>query len=160
MKKILIYSLPGFLSLLFMGCGMAGDKKYAEVAAEAFLKERLEQGGYGSKDQYSDIFWENTKEEKWEGIKKLVSKAMGQIKGYSLNTWNIEKKANTDGVSGTFVTLLYDVEYERGKGQETITMHRGLGFEEFKILGLNFTSDEIQKLIDEGVEKVVNEKSE
>jgi hypothetical protein len=44
-------------------------------------------------------------------------------------------------LSGTFVVLIYDTEYEYGAGQERITLMKGLWDRKFQIIGHYFESD-------------------
>jgi hypothetical protein len=50
--------------------------------------------------------------------------------------------------------LVYDTEYERGRGQETLTMHKGVQGQDYLILGHHIDSPRIQELIYKGIEQV------
>jgi hypothetical protein len=45
-----------------------------------------------------------------------------------------------DDLSGTFVILIYDTEYELGTGQEKITLMKGFWDRDFQIIGHYFES--------------------
>lgn len=137
-------------------CSMVEGKGEAEKVAESLFNERMQNGWNGTKKYYSSLFWKSTTEENWTNIQNLVSKAMGKPKSYSLNTWNIQSKVNTNEVSGTFVTLVYDIEYEKGKGTETLLIHKPLTEDIYSILGHNFNSELIQQLINKGIEQAAS----
>ncbi len=150
-------SMPivAFITLCFLcGCGLVTGKGDAQKVAESFLKDRIANGELGDDGYYSDVFCKNTEKNKWENVKRLVNKALGNLKGYSLAEWKAQSKVHTSELSGTFVVLLYNTEYEKGKGQETLTMHKGVTGGEFRIIGHRIDSPKIQELIDKGIEQV------
>jgi hypothetical protein len=155
MKK-LICAVATLLVISFvLNCGFFTGKGDAEKVAESLLNERIEKGGFGSNAYYSELFWKITNSEKWENIKKLVDKAMGNLKSYKLKTWNVTTQAKTNDLSGTIVNLVYDTVYEKGNGIETITLHKPITGKTYTIVGHHFNSLEIQKLLDKGIEKAV-----
>ena len=158
MKKISIFLITISFVGLFFGCGLMTAKEDAEKVAESFLEARIVNGGFGGDDRYySDIFWEYTEENDWENIQRMVDKALGNLNSYSLTTWNTKSQFHTNQLSGTFVVLVYETEYEKGKGQETLTMYKGVTDKDFLILGQHVNSPEIQKLLYRGIEKVAAE---
>ena len=156
MKKRDIWTIFA-LCVLVSGCGVVTGKGEAEKVAESFLAERISNGGFGVEDYYSSIFWENTEEKAWETIQRLVDRSVGDLKNYSLNSWKIQSKLQTNALSGKFVVLVYETEYERGSGHETLTMHKGKRDDRFKIVGHRINAPEIQKLIDKGMEQVARQ---
>jgi hypothetical protein len=122
-----------FVSVLF-SCGLVSGKGDAEEVAEALLKERIEKGGFGSDTYYSEYFWKAVEPGKWENIKKLVDKAMGNLKTYKLQTWKVTTQAKTNDLSGTIVNLVYETVYEKGKGTETITLYKLLAGKTYSIV--------------------------
>jgi len=140
----------------FSSCGLITGKGDAENIAESLLKERIENGGFGSDEYYSEIFWKNTDTGKWRMIKSLVDNAMGDLKSYKLKTWHVKTQAKTNELSGTIVNLVYDTVYEKGNVTETITLYKPIMGEKFSIIGHHFNSPEIQKLIDKGIEHAVS----
>ncbi len=149
-------ALAGLLVILAVflvaGCGLVTGKGDAQKVAESLLNERIEKGGFGSGAYYSDLFWKYTEKEKWESLKRLVDKAVGNLKSYKLTSWNVTTQANPNEPSGTIVTLVYDVVYEKGSGTETITLHKPIMGKTYTIVGYHFNSPEIRKLIDESIE--------
>jgi hypothetical protein len=157
MKRNILFLMLGTIVIILFGCSMIKGKGEAEKVAESFLQDRIRDGGLGKVQYYSDKFWEFTDENQWSNIKGLVKKAMGDLQSYSLNTWNTQTKINTNELSGTFVTLVYDTVYEKGKGQEMLYFYKGIWRKEFRILGHQINSPKIQELIDKGIEQVVAE---
>lgn len=139
-----------------LSCGLFTGKGDAEKVAESLLNERMANGGFGSREYYSDFFWQKTDNEKWENIKRLVDKAMGNLKTYKLSTWNVTTQAKTNDLSGTIVRLVYETTYEKGNGTETITLHKPIKGKTYTIVGHHFNSPEIQKLLDKGIEKALS----
>ena len=153
MKKV-FYSIVFIIALLSLSsCGVVEGKGEAEEVAESLFQERIHNSGFGSKQFYSDLFWKNADEKKWSSITNLVDKAMGDLLGYSLSSWKVQKKVHTNQISGTFVVLVYETVYEKGKGIETLTIHKPLSGDNFAILGHNFNSEKIQELIEKGIEQ-------
>ena len=144
-----------FAVLIVSGCGLVTGKGDAEKVAESLLNERIENGGFGSNKYYSEIFWENTDNEKWEKIKRLVDNTMGDLKNYELNNWKVNSQAKTNDLSGTIVYLQYETEYEKGKGTETLTLFKPIMGEEYSVVGHHFNSPEIQKAIEKGIDQVL-----
>jgi hypothetical protein len=157
MKKLIMLTIYLVFICSLVDCGLVTGKEDAEKVAKAFFQDRIANGGLGQDKYYSEIFWQYINDQEWNRIKSLVSKALGNIKSYSLNTWNVETKAQTGDLSGTFVVLVYDTEYEKGKGQEELTWHKKLTGGDYKIIGHHINSDEIQKLINKGIDQVIGE---
>jgi len=138
-----------------LGCGLMTGKGDAEQVAESFLQDRIVNGGFAGDDKYySDIFWQHTNEKTWENINQLVEDALGDLNSYSLKTWKTQSKVHTSQLSGTFVVLVYDTEYEKGNGQETLTMHKGVQGQDYLILGHHIDSPRIQELIYKGIQQI------
>jgi hypothetical protein len=146
-----------FVSCLVSGCGFVKSKNEASEIVEEYFDDRIKNQNSGDDSFYSKHFWDVTSDDEWDRLKALVDKALGPLKGYSLNTWNTQKIMRTDAVSGTYVALVYDTEYELGTGKESIVMLRPSGEEAFKIYGHRFVSDKIQAVIDEGIDRAISE---
>ena len=131
---------------------MVKGKGAAEKVAESLFNQRIQNGWSGTNKYYSELFWENTSERKWASVQNLVSKSMGELKSYSLTSWNVQSTVNTNKISGTIVRLVYETEYENGKGTETLVIHKPLTGKEFSIIGHNINSELIQQLIEKGIE--------
>jgi hypothetical protein len=143
-------------TISLFSCSMVKGKGEAEKVAEAQFNDRMQNGWAGTNKYYSKLFWKNTSEKKWQNLEKLVSKAMGKPESYSLSNWNIQSKVNTNELSGTIVTLVYDVEYEKGKGAERLVLHKPLMGDEYSIIAHNFNSELIQELINKGIEQAAS----
>ncbi len=126
--------------ILLSGCVFGGGLEDARTLAENFLDDRFVSGGIGSEQFYSDLFWKHTQAEDWEYIKNMVETNLGELQSYMLKSWQIQSKAKMGDLSGTFVVLLYDTEYEYGRGQEKITLMKGFWDSDFQIIGHYFES--------------------
>jgi hypothetical protein len=156
MKKFICIIFCSICCLSLFACGLAKAKGEAEKVAESLFKERIQNGWSGSDKYYSDLFWKGTDKKKWHNIQKLVTKAMGKLKSYSLTTWNVQSKINTNEISGTVVRLLYETVYEKGKGTEALIIYKPVMGKQYSILGHNINSELIQKLIDKGIEQAAS----
>ena len=159
MKKHTCRILLAICFLSILSCSMVKGKGEAEKVAESLFNDRIHKGWSGTNKYYSELFWQNTTENKWATIQNLVSKAMGELNNFSLTTWNIQSKVNTNEISGTIVRFVYETEYENGKGTETLVLHKPVMGKEFSILGHNINSKLIQQLIDKGIEHAASEDS-
>jgi hypothetical protein len=142
--------------LLLFSCGVIKGKGEAEKIAESLFQERINSGWLDSDRYYSDLFWENTDKKKWSDIKNIVKQALGDLESYSLTSWNVQSKVNTNEISGTIVVLQYETVYKKGIGTETLTIHKPLMGNKFSILGHNINSKQIQQVIDKGIEQVLS----
>jgi hypothetical protein len=143
-----------FLSLF--SCGVIKVKGEAQKIAESLFQERINSGWFDSDRYYSDLFWKNTDKNTWSNIKHIVTQALGDLESYSLTSWEVQSKVNTNAISGTIVVLEYETIYKKGIGTETLTIHKPLMSDEFSILGHNFNSKHIQQVIDSGSEHLVS----
>ncbi len=157
MKKIVFKIAFMLLFSSLLACGMVKGKGEAEKVAQSLFKERIEKNTVSSSQHYSDLFWKNTSKKKWGNITNLVNSALGNLKSYNLQSWNINSKINTSQLSGTIVVLVYETVYEKGKGIETLGIHKPLMSEKYSIISHNFNSEKIQELIDKGIEQVTSE---
>ena len=146
--------------LLLISCGVIKGKGEAQKIAESLFQERINSGWFDSDRYYSDLFWENTDENKWSNIKHIVSQALGDLESYSLTSWNVQSKVNTNSISGTIVVLEYQTVYKNGIGTETLTIHKPLMGNKFSILGHNFNSNKIQQVIDNGIQQLASKHSD
>jgi hypothetical protein len=155
MKKIYIFLIAISFVGSFLGCSLISGKEDAETVAESFMEDRIAHGGFAGHDTYyGDIFWQHAKEEDWQRVQQMVDIALGDLNSYSLLTSNTQSKFHTNELSGTFVTLVYNTEYEKGNGLETLTMYKGLKDNDFRIIGQHVNSPKIQELIYKGIEQV------
>ena len=133
--------LAALITLIVAGCGFMSGPEDARELAEKFLNDRFVSGSVGNEAYYSDLFWKYTRQEDWRYIKNMVETQLGALQSYKLRTWNVQKNVKMGDLSGTFVILLYDTEYEYGKGQEKITLMKAFWDKDFQIIGHHFDSD-------------------
>jgi hypothetical protein len=157
MKKFICIIFFSIYSLSLISCGVVKGKGEAEKVAESLFQNRIQNGWSGSDRYYSDLFWQKTSEKKWSNIQNLVTKAMGELKSFSLTNWNVQSKVHSNEISGTIVTLVYETVYDEGKGTETLIIHKPVMGKEFSILGHNINSELIQELIEKGIEQAASE---
>ena len=156
--RILVYMIVLLTSLLALsGCGVVEGKGEAEKVAQAMFEARIKNGWAGSDQYYSDLFRKRTNGKKWADVQRLVTSAMGELRSYSLNSWKVQSGIKTNDLSGTIVVLVYQTQYEKGKGTETVTVHKPLMGKKYVIVGHNIDSDKIRQLIDKGIRQVVSE---
>jgi hypothetical protein len=110
----LLIGLVALVTLIVSGCGFMSGLEDARELAEKLLNDRFVTGGVGSEAYYSDLFWKYTRQENWDYVKNLVETRLGSLQSYTLRTWSIQKNVKMGDLSGTFVVLIYDTEYEFG----------------------------------------------
>jgi hypothetical protein len=136
-------TLVGFailITLIAVGCGFLSSTEDARALAEEFLDHRFATGNVRSAEYYSDLFWKYTRQEDWEHIITMVETRLGELQSYTLKKWQVKKNVKMGDLSGTFVVLIYDTEYELGNGQEKITLMKGFWDRDFQIIGHYFES--------------------
>jgi hypothetical protein len=117
-------------------CSLSDEKEEAQRIAESFLDERIANGGFeGKKEFYSKLFWNYTNEEDWNNLKFRVDITFGNIKKYSLISRSVKSGTFAGKPPGTYAVLLYSTEYEKGNGQEKLSMYKSDNGESFKIIG-------------------------
>lgn len=141
------------------GCGLASGVGDAQKRAEAFLDDRIANGGTGDDAYYGEAFWKATDREKWAKLQAFIERSLGKVERYSLKTWNVQTKAMTGQLSGTFVTLVYTITYEKGTGEEVLTLHKGIGGDTFHLLGHRFNSEIFKNLMESAIDEAVEKES-
>jgi hypothetical protein len=157
MKKLSFIVLTLLLLHSLTSCGVFQGKDDAEKVAIAFFKDRIANVGGGSDKYYGKQFWQNTDKETWNDIKSVVEKAHGKLKNYSLVTWSANSNLSSGKTSGTTVTLQYTTGYEKGRGTETLILFKAAGSNNYLIVGHNFQSIEIEKLINKGIKNAASD---
>jgi hypothetical protein len=127
-------------AIILSGCSFFSGTEDARALAEEFLDHRFATGGVGNGEYYSDLFWKYTRQEDWDYITNMVKTRLGELQSYTLKNWKIQKNVKMGDLSGTFVVLIYDTEYELGNGQEKITLMKGFWDKDFQIIGHHFES--------------------
>ncbi len=146
------------LAAVFIGgCGALDKFDSARIVAEHFFNDRFENGGAGSDEFYSKIFWDNTDAAEWRNIKKLVDLSLGKLQSYTLVSWKLKEQLPTGQLSGTFAVLVFETQYEKGSGQEKLTLLQRGGFAEFEIVGHQFDSRQINEMVLEGIAKAAEQ---
>ena len=149
----LVILLAGLIS----GCSSANGLDQARRAAESFFEDRFENGGAGSDEFYSKVFWENTDTNQWRNIKKVVDLSLGELLSYTLVSWNLQDQLPTTQLSGTFAVLVFDTKYAKGSGREKLTLLQRSGWAEFEIVGHQFDSQLINEMVLKGIAKAAEQ---
>ena len=145
------------VAVLINGCGSLDKFDNARKVADNFFKDRFENGGSGSDEFYSKIFWDNTDAVEWRNIKKLVDLSLGGLESYNLVSWNLHQQLPSSDISGTFAVLVFETRYEKGSGQEKLTLLQRSGLSEFEIVGHQFDSQQINEMVLEGIAKAAEQ---
>ena len=145
------------LAALISACSSANGLDQARRAAESFFEDRFENGGSGSDEFYSKVFWDNTDAGQWRNIQKLVDLSLGEVLSYTLVSWNMQDKLPTRQLSGTFAVLVFETKYEKGSGREKLTLLQRSGWAEFEIVGHQFDSRLINEMVLEGIAKAAEQ---
>ena len=145
------------VAVLINGCGSLDKFDNAREVADNFFKDRFENGGAGSDEFYSKLFWDNTDAVEWRNIKKLVGLSLGELQSYALVSWNVHDQLPTSQISGTFAVLVFDTRYEKGSGREKLTLLQRSGLSEFEIVGHQFDSQQINEMVLEGIAKAAEQ---
>lgn len=153
-------AMCGFMILLAVfitGCSSLEDFDHARRVAENFFEDRFENGGTGSDEFYSKIFWDNTDAAEWRNIKKLVNLSLGGLQSYTLVSWKLKEQLPTGQLSGTFAILVFETQYEKGSGREKLTLLQRSALSEFEIVGHQFDSRQINEMVLEGIAKAAEQ---
>ena len=81
-----------------------------------------------------------------KNIQSIVNNSNGKLKGYQLTNWNVNFKTG----EGVTVSFVFDTEYEKTDGTESIKMLKPTGKKDYQIIYHHFNSDLIQAAIDKG----------
>jgi hypothetical protein len=148
-----IILLAGFIN----ACSSVDGFDQARRVAKNFFEDRYENGGAGSDEFYSKVFWDNTDASQWRNIQKLVDLSLGEVLSYTLVSWNMQDKLPTSQLSGTFAVLVFETKYEKGSGREKLTLLQRSGWAEFEIVGHQFDSQLINEMVLEGIAKAAEQ---
>jgi hypothetical protein len=156
LKKIACFFII-WLPVIFGGCNFVSGFDNAKKVAELFLEDRFVNGGAGSDEFYSTVFWDNTDANEWQAIQKLVGLSLGDLQSYSLISWNIQNKIHSADLVGTFAVLVFETEYDKGSGHETLTLFKRSGRGEFEIVGHQIDSRQINDMVLKGIERAAEQ---
>lgn len=137
---------------MIAGCSFVREKAEAEQSAQAFFEDRITHGGIGREPFYSEFFWKRTRKEKREYLQQMVLIALGNLKEYSLHSWKAQNKMGSGKTGGITVMLIYDTKYQRGEGQEIITLYKNETAAAFLIMDHKIQSTQLEKLLKSGID--------
>jgi hypothetical protein len=156
LKKIACFLII-WLPVIFGGCGFVNGFDNAQKVAERFFEDRFVNGGAGSDEFYSSVFWDNTDANEWQNIQKLMALSLGDLQSYSLISWNLQDKIHPGGLAGTIAVLIFETEYDKGSGHEKLTLLKRSGRGEFEIVGHQIDSEQINEMVLKGIERVAEQ---
>jgi hypothetical protein len=122
-----------------------------------FPEDRYENGGAGSDQFYSKLFWNSTNPAEWRNTKNLVDLSLGELQSYTLVSWNFQERLPTTQLSGTFAVRVFKTEVEKGSGHEKLTLLQPGGWAEFEIVGHQIDSQQINEMVLEGIAKAAEQ---
>ena len=152
-----LWCLIMLVAVLISGCSSVDEFNQAKKAADNFFEDRFENGGAGSDEFYSKLFWDNTDAVEWRNIKKLVDLSLGGLESYTLVSWNLHEQLPSTQISGTFAILVFETRYEKGSGREKLTLLQRSALSEFEIVGHQFDSQQINEMVLEGIAKAAEQ---
>jgi len=107
------------LTIGLAACGVTQGKKEGEALAERYFSAAARGDDVSVLAMYDAAFYGTTSRAQWQEQYGRIRAKLGKPQHHTLKNWRVTSTATTEG-SGQFVELVYDVEYERGKGTESI----------------------------------------
>lgn len=95
------------------------SKQQAEALAEQYFAAATEGNAASILEMYDDAFYKATPEGRWRETCERVRTKLGKPKVHTLSNWAVNNIVGSGG-NGAYVTLVYQVEYEKENGSETI----------------------------------------
>ncbi len=133
---VLLIGALGFL--LFRGAGE--DSAQAEVIVKGYY-EAIQQRDFDRALSYcSPFFFERTSREETTKFLTAVNTKLGALVSYDRVSWRATQQVGQQLGSGTLVTLLYRVKYDKGEAEETIVLFRPINEATSRIVGYNVSS--------------------
>ena len=126
--------------LCISGCGAGQAKQDAERVADDYFAA----AGAGDISRvlklYDTAFYRVISRDKWAESYAHIRQKLGKPIQHSLQTWYVMNTVGTSE-SGTTVTLVYDVKYERASGTEALGVFFPRGEPTGRIRAHRFNSD-------------------
>lgn len=99
------------LLLLLSGCGFSSSKEaVAEVMTQYFTA--IEARDYpAAMDFYAETFFKDASRDAWEAQLHKYNRELGDLESYEAVNWNVKK--NVGANAGTFVQVVYKIDYSR-----------------------------------------------
>jgi hypothetical protein len=80
-----------------------------------------------------------TPREEWNAMLVAIDAKLGRPLSYELGNWNVNVGTSPAG-TGTTVSLVYAIHYERAEGIESLVLFKPSGSTVYRIIGLNVNS--------------------
>lgn len=109
------------LLLVAVGCGFAQSRMQAQKVWKDYFSAFQAESYDDALSLYNKAFFEQTSREQWGQTLESIRKKMGFPKEQKQLRWGVKKKVGLVG-SGSYVRLVSEVTYEKGKTRETVTV--------------------------------------
>lgn len=121
------------------GCGFIQSKKDAEKVLARHFQTLATNGYDAALADYSDEFFKVTPKDRLTKLLRDESAKLGTYQSHTITSWNIFKKAGTDG-TGTTVSIQCKVIYSKQSATESFKLFKGTGDSDFKIISHKINS--------------------
>lgn len=145
--------LLGAAIVTLAGCAGPDHEDAAMDHTQAYLDQRLESGEVYLESFYSERFLEFTSEEDWANIQSVVDSVHGDLAGFTMVSFSVSEGALPGGTAGWYATFLLETRYERGTGNEQISLFRSSPDAPFRIVGHRIDSPDIRNVIRESLNR-------
>lgn len=122
------------------GCGLSKAKPEAEELWFKYFEILQSDSFEAVLPLYSDAFFKTTSKKEWLIILKQIKEKLGRPENYKLINWKVQAQAHAS-MSGTVVTLIYDVHYTKNVARETLIVFKPAAGGKASILAHNINSN-------------------
>lgn len=105
---------------LLYGCGFSDDRGRAEQHADEYFLAMRAGDVNGALSTYAPAFFQQTRRDTWSSQLRSIQSRFGPVESYERLSWNVSSRVGTG--AGTYVTLVYAVTYQRGRGVERLLL--------------------------------------
>jgi hypothetical protein len=139
MNRLIAITFLALGCAVLSGCGFFQSKKDAEKVLARHFQALATNGYTAALADYGSDFFTKTPKEQWAKALKGVNTKLGAYQSHTITSWNVFKKAGTDG-SGTTVSIQCDVTYSKYSATESFKLFQGVGDADFKIVSHKINS--------------------
>jgi hypothetical protein len=127
------------LALALAGCNPVKERAEAEACVARVFAARHSGTAEQALAAYADEAQQGMGRDEWSQMLVALDAKLGRPVSERLTAWNVTLATNSLG-TGTFVSLQYDVTYERAEGTESIVAFKPSGASDFRIVGHHVNS--------------------
>ena len=128
------------VAVALFGCNAIQAKPDAEAVVGDLFDARRQGDRASVLPLYHPAFYEATPRETWSSMLDSLQSKLGSPAEETLDTWNVTVGTGDVGV-GTYVTLVYQVEYAAASGTETLVLFSPAAGTRPGIIAHNINSD-------------------